>query len=407
MTASRMTSRAVGIAILALLTVALTGCGGYYYRATIQGFVIDDETEAGINEATVRIYSDEVDDPNAEGYVAQTSTVTQGGNAGYYSSTVIWQELFGEYGQEGDTTTIWLSVTHPDYGSTVVEAEGILSEEDNLVASVRLTQTTFDLPALRGRVEDSNGAGVDGVRVVLDLPAVSGDDEPEDLVTQTATIDGNAGTFEFSPVEWSDANTSDPDGELTATLRVDDPEWGADVSGIADPVSEDYLIEQTVDLVPGEETRVVSDPIEVFRRPRTEFNATVAGRLFERLYDNDGAYVEDRPVQGVRVQLSYDYEGSPHETLVDRTDANGRYVFVVNWTDLQPGDYDDAGDVDGGPSPGISAGEDGLLVDIEYSDVQVGGATLAFSAANETDYEVYSNPRGGENRLPDVFQSVP
>ena len=180
MESRRLTHRFAARAALALsvvlATALLASCGGYYYRATVQGFVVDDESDAGINEATVRVYTDEIEEPDAEGYVVQTSTVTQGGNAGYYSSTVIWRRVFGAYGQEGDTTTLWLSVTHPDYGAQVVSAEGILSEEDNLIATIRLAQTSYDLPALRGRVVDGNGVGVNGVRVVLDLPQVEGTD---------------------------------------------------------------------------------------------------------------------------------------------------------------------------------------------------------------------------------------
>jgi hypothetical protein len=194
---------------------------------------------------------------------------------------------------------------------------------------------------------------------------------------------------------------------------VDDPEWGADVSAVADPAPEDYLIERTVPLVPGTQDRVIPDPFEVFRRPRTEFTARVSGRLYERIYDSAGDYLEDRPVQGVRVTLRYDYAGepSPYETLIDYTDAQGSYVFVVSWTDAQPGDYDDAGDVPppAGGDSSIAAGEDGLLVDIGFEDAKVGDQTLPFSLDNPDyqDYPIYSSPRGGTNRLPDVFRSVP
>ncbi|MFW5688279.1 MAG: hypothetical protein ACOC1U_01815 [Spirochaetota bacterium] len=398
----------------AVLALVLTGCGAYYYRATIQGFVIEDETEAGINEATVRIYTSEVTSADAEGYVAQTSTVTQGGNAGYYASTVIWGRFFGgAYGQEGDTTTIWLGVEHPDFGSRVVSAQGILSDEDNLVASIRLSQTTFDLPALRGRVVDANGAGVNGVRIVLDFPQADDQtDDPEDQVTQSATIDGSPGAFEFSPVEWSDANTADAEGEVTAIIRVDDPEWGAsDGTG-----PDDYIIEQSIVLVPGSQTRVAPDAFEVYRRPRTEFTATVTGRLIERINGVDG--IEDRPVQGVRVELSYDRSGepSPYRTLADHTDADGVYLFTVSWTDTVPGDYDDAGNIDltadSSATTGISAGEDGLLVAITYDDVDLDGVDespedLEFSSGSLVDHRVYSNPRGGSNRLPDVIRTAP
>ena len=407
----RAVVRSVGLVLTALV---LAACGGYYYRATIQGFVIDEETDGGINEATVRIYTEEVDSADAEGYVAQTSTVTQGGRAGYYSSTVIWRRLFGAYGREGDTTTIWVAVTHPDYGSAVVAAQGILSGDDNLIAPIRLDRTTFSIPALRGRVEDLNGAGVDGVRVVLELPVVSGDGPRQRRTTQTATIDGMPGRFEFAPVSWSDRNTTDPGGEVTATVRIDDPEWGAEDG--------ESPVERDVVLVPAEQTRHIATPFTVYRLPRTEFSTIVEGRLFERTVDS-GDGVDDRGVQGVRVKLEYwrrtDAEPDPEpatddpfRVLIDHTDFQGTYRFNVSWTDLAPGDFDHA-DVrsdatisdEPGATDGIAPGEDGLTVRITYSDGTVPAGTLAFSTASG-DFDIYSNPRGGVNRLPDVIRSA-
>lgn len=415
----RFAARAALALSVVLATALLASCGGYYYRATVQGFVVDDESDAGVNEATVRVYTDEIEEPDAEGYVVQTSTVTQGGNAGYYSSTVIWRRVFGAYGQEGDTTTLWLSVTHPDYGAQVVSAQGILSEEDNLIATIRLAQTSYDLPALRGRVVDGNGAGVNGVRVVLDLPQVDGTDDETDEVTLTATIDGTSGTYEFAPVEWSDANTADANGEVTATIRVDDPEWGdPDYTGDPGTSDDDYIVERQVVLVPGDQTRVVTSDIPVSRLPRTEFTTTVTGRLVERLVDGTGGFVEDRPVQGVAVTLSFvrllePAPGTETVTLADTTDAQGTYSFTVTWVDNAPGDFDDAdersGATVGGETDGVADGEDGLVVEVAYEDLEVAGGTLVFSTAGAPtvpQFEVVSGPRGGENRLPDVVRTA-
>ena len=385
----------------------LASCGGYYYRATVQGFVVDDESDVGINEATVRIYTEEVTDPNAEGFVTATSTVTQGGNGGYYSSTVIWNNLFGSYGDEGDTTEIWLGISHPDYADRVVRAEGILSDDNNLIATVRLEETTFRLDALRGRVEDSNGAGVNGVRVVLDLPQVSGTDEREDRVAQTATIDGQTGTFEFGNVEWDDTNTGNTSGELTATVRIDDTEWG-DPSNTGNPdPADDETVEESVVLLPGDQPRTLSSDITVFRLARTEFTAVVAGRVQDQL--TDGTFVG---VQGVRVELTYDrIENGPTtitETLIDFSDAGGNYQFTVTWIDKAAGDFDDADAQDtanvGADTDGIAEGEDALRAEVRYSDVGV----LTFSDSNILAADgyayIYSNPRDGVNRLPDNRQ---
>ena len=384
----------------------LSSCGGNFYRATVQGFIVDDESDIGINEATVRVYAQEADAPDADGFVSATSTVTQGGNAGYYSTTVIWNNWFGAYGGEGDTTEIWLGISHPDYADRVVRAQGILSDDNNLIATIRLEETTFRLDALRGRVVDSNGAGVNGVRVVLDLPQLSGTEEREDRVVQSATIDGQTGTFEFADVEWSEANTTSASGEVTATIRVDDTEWG-DPSYTGDPgPQDDFIVERSVTLLPADQPRSLSADIAVFRLPRTEFTATVTGRVLEQL--SDGTYVG---VQGVRVELSYlRREDGPSvtETLVDFSDAGGDYQFTVTWIDNAPGDFDDAdaqsGATVGLETEGIAEGEDALRAEVRYTDV----GTLMFSSGNltsSTNYAyVYSNPRGFANRLPDNRQ---
>jgi len=212
---------------------------------------------------------------------------------------------------------------------------------------------------------------------------------------------------------WTDASSDSPSGELTALIRIDDPEWGADPSAIADPVSEDYLVERAVALVPGTQTRVVGGEIEVFRRPRTEFTTSVTGRLVWLA----GADEEERPVQGVEVRLSYflrtDADPSPiepHRVFVDGTDAGGNYEFTISWSDLAPGDYDFADErsdalpsTEPGATDGIAAGEDGLRVLIAYDDLAVPGGVLVFSS-EDGEYEISSNPRGGTNRLPDVFK---
>jgi hypothetical protein len=392
--------------LLGAVVFLLSSCGGYYYRATVQGFVVDDESDAGINEATVRIYTSEVTDPADEGFVSSTSTVTQGGNGGYYSSTVIWNNWFGAYGDEGDTTEIWLGITHPDYADRVIKAEGILSDDNNLIATVRLEETTFRLDALRGRVVDSNGAGVNGVRVVLDLPQVSGTDEREDRIVQTATIDGQSGTFEFGTVEWDDTNTSSASGELSAIVRIDDAEWGDPLNtGNPDP-EDDEIVEESVVLLPGDQPRTLSGDITVFRLPRSEFTATVSGRVLERLADGTR-----EGVQGVEVTLTYlrDEEGNPDVpvTLITSSNAAGDYQFTITWIDNAPGDFDDAdaqttNPVVRGTVAGIDPGEDGLVIDVAYGTA--GGIDFSAGGANLTGATIVSNPAGGVNFLPDNIQ---
>jgi hypothetical protein len=387
---------------MVVIAALVTSCGGYYYRATVQGFVVDEESDIGINEATIRIYTSEVESATADGFVSSTSTVTQGASPGYYSSTVIWNNWFGEYGGEGDTTEIWLGISHPDYADRVVRAEGILSNENNLIATVRLTETTFRLEALQGRVVDSNGEGVNGVRVVLDLPELSGTDDREDRIVQSATINGQRGTFEFRNIEWDESNTAAGSGEVTAIVRVDDAEWGdPGYTGGPEP-TDDYIIEKAVTLIPADQTRTLSSSITVYRLPRTEFSAVVAGRVLERLTDETRV-----GVQGVQVVLTYirqEDSGPVTETLLATSNAAGGFQFSVTWTDNAPEDFDNAdartGAAQGPDTAGIDPGEDGLLIDVSYSDV----GSLPFSAGDLMNVAVLSNPTGGINYLPDNIQ---
>lgn len=401
--------RLAGLWLLAAFI--LSSCGGYYYRATVQGFVVNDDSDTGVNEATVRIYTSEVSDPTADGFVSSTSTVTQGGNDGYYSSTVIWNNWFGAYGGEGDTTEIWLGISHPDFADRVVRAEGILSDDNNLVATIRMEETTFRLDELRGRVVDSNGEGVNGVRMVLDLPQVSGTDEREDRVVQSATVDGQTGTFAFGNVEWNDTNTAAATGELTAVIRVDDTEWGDPANtGNPDP-ADDFTLEESVVLLPADQPRTLASTIEIARLPRTEFTATVSGRVLERLTDGPR-----EGVQGVEVTLVYvrQTDGGPEtETLITTSDGSGTFAFTVTWIDNAPRDFDDAdeqtGATQGGETDGIDPGEDGLEIDITYGIA--GGIDFSenpdTTTANLTDVRITSNPAGGVYNLPDNIQPTP
>ena len=48
--------------------------------------------------------------------------MTTGGNAGYYTHKVIWKTTSPLFGEEGDSGTIWITVTHEDYQEATVES---------------------------------------------------------------------------------------------------------------------------------------------------------------------------------------------------------------------------------------------------------------------------------------------
>ena len=308
------------------LAIMLAGCGQYFYKAQIAGYVRDAESGAGINGALVRVYTtDPGAEADAEGFIVETPTAASGGNPGYFSSSVIWQNRSGQFGKEGDSTELFLGVSHDDYQPAVVRVRGILSDDLNLVPDVRLDRASFTSPRLSGRVIDSTGEGVNGVRLVLDLDSTESE---TDYITTSDTIDGVAGRYRFTNVRWQndDPETPSSDSE-TATVRVDDPtyEWREN----------DDDARLAVTLV-SDENSVAPDDITVTRKPRTEFTATVVGRVYREANDTRLG------VQGITVTLTFFDDAHPDDggepkTYVTNTNANGQYTFAVRWVDEAPG----------------------------------------------------------------------
>lgn len=411
----RRRMRHVAYAVAALGTAAvLAGCGGYFYEADVQGRIVDAESDAGINDAVVRVYLTEPASADAAGYVAQSATFTANAD-GTYQAVVRWTtEEAGVWGGEGDIRTIWLGVVDDDYVDRIVRIDGLLSGETNTVPTITLERATFRLAALEGRLVDATGAGVNGVTVELDFPVVEGagvDDDPSDEVVQTATsADGTTGVFRFEDLEWNENNTTDGSGAVTVTIRVNDADYGAEEPG-HDPDAAEYgvLALPPLEIVPGETTRTVAGPTTVYRLPRTEFTTQITGRLFERIDTANRS--EDVPVQGVEVTLTWTRrlagDETATETRIEKTNAQGVYTFAgITWIDTAPGDYDAADERDastvGAETTGIDQGEDGLVVNIAYADAPVAGGTLAFSDESLTDARIVSNPSGGQNRMTDV-----
>lgn len=338
--------------------VFLSSCGANVYRATIQGFVRDTITDAGINDAFVRIYDRQPETATDEGFFALTSTVTQGGNAGFFSSAVLWRSVFSRFGAEASTGEIWLGITHPDYADIVVQAVGILSDETNSLATTFMESTSFRVDEVRGQVVDTNGDGVNGVRIVLDFLAT---DDPEDevVLTETDETSGEDGVFTFADLVWTDdeAAGQDSDDEDVVIGIVDDDEW-------------ESTEQISATLTSGQDRDFGSNPINATRQARTDFNATVLGVAYS-YYDGDGAGggspdEPDVPAVGLEVLLSFtDGDGTVIEQL-QQTAADGSFQFAIDWTDSTPGNFDDGAADSSAVDSQIPDGEDGLLVDITY-----------------------------------------
>ena len=301
---------AVTLIISYVVLLGVTSCGRYF-SAEIAGYVKDSDNETGVDGAVIRIYHEEPESANADGFIVETASITSGGNPGYFSHRIIWQKLFPEFGAEGDTGSLFLGITHADYLPTVTEVRGVLSDTLNLVPDVRLDRATFVAPRVTGLVVDPTGAGVDGVRVVLDL--VSTEDETSDYVAFTGEVEGVTGTYEFEDVTWRDdeAAGSGSDTE-TATISVEDPDYSSPANVSVSLVSDVEII--------------VSDSI-------TALDAEyLVPRVSGRVLDAAGA-----PINGVRVVLdlaSTDGAGEDEDYVVNTALVEGE-DGVFDFTDVR------------------------------------------------------------------------
>lgn len=341
---------------LLLLTFAATMLGGcsYYHRAVVEGFVEDSNSEAGINSATVRFYMSEPETADEDGFFARTSTATSGGSAGYFRNTVIWDNYFSSFGAEGDTGTIYLGVTHPDYLGRVVKVPGVLSDDINRIEAIGLQRVTFAAGEVFGRlIQDSDGEPVNGVRVVLTVPELDADGEPteekREYVALTGNRAGEAGWFSFSEPVWRDESTPPGgDSEVLASLEVDDNDY--------------RQLEETpvsIGLVSKEDSEL-RDPVRIVRKPRTEFATVLTGRLYHRPGSNpDADYVG---LNGAEIQVTWTADGGPDDdpdderSVTTETGPDGTFRVQISWK--RPEGYE--------PPEGVPEGEDAL--DISEGD---------------------------------------
>lgn len=300
-----------------------SGCGRYF-TAEIAGYVTDEESGAGINGAVIRMYLEEPEMPDAPGFVVKTASMTSGGNPGYFSHTIIWQNLFPQFGAEGDSGTIWIGVTHEDYTSAVAQVEGILSDTVNVVPDIEIARASFEVSEVTGSVVlASTNEPVNGVRLILDLAST---EDETDYVTTTTTIDGEEGTYRFQNVRWRDDDPDSPSSDTeTATIRVADGEYSwEEADGTVRRLSVTLTSDQPTEL-----TEVIDVTSTTFSVP------DLTGRVIRQ--------GTGEPLNGIRIVLdlaSTDDEETDYVTTTRTIDGeDGTYRFTdVTWDDESPDD---------------------------------------------------------------------
>jgi hypothetical protein len=353
---------------------------GRYYTCDIAGYVKDSQSNTGVNGALVRMYLSEPDSADDSGFIVETATMTSGGNPGYYSHKIIWEDSPGSFGEEGDSGVIWIGVSHEDYTSTVVKVEGIISDTLNIVPDIKIDRASFETPTVTGRVVNVNGEGVNGVRVVLDLQSTGGTDA--DYVTTTATLEGETGHYRFNNVSWRDDTPDSQDADTeNAGIYIDDPDYTSD-NDDADPLPVILTSDQDTD---------ITENIVVTRQPRTEFSTYIRGRCYYRL--GSGADTVIILIPGVEVIVKYTDDMGEH-TLYDITDENGVYRLLIEWTHNTPA----------GGTGGVPEGEDTIsLSDVDFLPNSTEGNYYSFDEQDGYTVKSWINP----NYLPDSVDTNP
>ena len=336
--------------IMSAIVLALGSCMRIYH-ADIAGYVKDSESSDGIDGSVVRIYLDAPDSPEADGFIIETATSTSGGNPGYYSHKILWRTSDPAFGEEGDSGTVWLGVSHEDYFAQIVQVRGIISGSVNFVRDIQLQSYEFECPSVSGRVVDEEGAGANGVRVVLDLSST--EDEEEDYADFTQTVDEVDGVYEFEGVRWRDEEGAERSSEDVSIFVSDE--------GYFSPSDSENPI--AVSLTSDEETAVETDIVAY----SASFSATVVtGRV---VFFTEGS-VDPPPGQnGVTVVL--DLQST--EADRDYVTTTSTYEGVAGTYRFEEVDWQDSDPEPPGTDPASDVESIGLYVDDGefYSDYDV------------------------------------
>lgn len=353
-----------------LINLWLAASCGRYYSCDVAGYVINSSSRLGINGAQVRLYTDEPETADAEDHIVETSTMTSGGNSGYFSHKIIWSNWFGTFGDEGDTGEVWIGVVHEDYQSVITQRTGLLSGTLNVIADITMERASFEMPLLEGRITDSYNAGVNGVRVVLDLDSTA--DDGTDYVTVSGEDGGLDGVFSFTNIRWrdDDADSAGADTE-TAGIYIDDSSY-----------TSTYTADNRLGVnLQSDDEMELDTNIIVTRVPTTVFSADIQGRCLYRI--DTGSEYQEIPISGVDLTLTFTDDTGMH-TMYTQTNLNGNYSFSIEWEEDPPNDN--------GTGLIIPEGEDVILVDIQYSSNAQAGNVYSFTDVVDYPVKTWINP---------------
>jgi hypothetical protein len=194
------------LAFLAAAAAALLAAGcARFPSAEISGYVKDGALGAGVNGVTVRIYLSQPSAPDAAGAAAETTTAYNLQVPGWFDRKIMWSTTAPAFQEQGDTIPVWVSVTHPDFTSQVVQVPGVLSGTQNIVPDIITQRTGFTMGTLSGTVTVTNPVTPTIVKIGLDFDPASVT-ENDAYVVYTTCAGGAASPFSFANIRWTNAS---------------------------------------------------------------------------------------------------------------------------------------------------------------------------------------------------------
>ncbi len=192
-----------GVCAAALAALLAAGCSRFP-SAEISGYVKDGALGVGVNGMTVRIYLSQPSTPDAAGAVAETATTYNLQVPGWFDRKIMWSTATPAFQDQGDTITIWVTVTNPDFTSQTVQVPGVLSGTQNILPDIMTQRTGFSMGSLSGTVTVTNPLTPTIVKIGLDLDPASVT-ENDAYVVYTTCAGGAASPFAFANIHWTNA----------------------------------------------------------------------------------------------------------------------------------------------------------------------------------------------------------
>jgi hypothetical protein len=116
----------------------------------------------------------------------------------------MWSTATPAYQEQGDSISVWVTVTHPDFTSQTVQVPGILSGTQNVLPDIITQRTGFTMGTLSGTITVTNPLTPTIVKIGLDFDPASVA-ETDAFVVYTTCAGGVASPFSFANIHWTNS----------------------------------------------------------------------------------------------------------------------------------------------------------------------------------------------------------